>query len=166
MSTRTDDDFLARFEAAELTPAEWSHEARLRATYLYLARDDFPGAVRRIRSGIRGLNEALGVAEDAADGYHETLTLAWARLVAAAMGPRETAGAFVAFIAAHPELRCEDRVLRHYSRERLLSSRARREFVLPDVAPFPRRRLAPVPGAWRAGATRPSPGAPLGRRVA
>ena len=71
-------------------------------------------------------------------GYHETLTLAWARLIAARMGSCGEGEDFAAFIRRHPDLLTSAAILRYYSRERIFSLRARREFVLPDLEPLPR----------------------------
>lgn len=132
-----DRQFLERFRSADIPREEWTHEAHLRMAYLHLRRYDFRDAVRRIRRGIRRLNRANRVVDSEAGGYHETLTLAWARLVAAGIAGLRPDADFAAFIARNPGLLARDRVLDHYSRERIDSARARREFVLPDRAPLP-----------------------------
>ena len=139
--------FVERFRAAAIPAHEWSHEAHLRIAFLHLRQYPFGDAVRRMRRGIRRLNRAHGVVESDAAGYHETLTLAWARLVAAALATAPPEAHSHAFLAANRELCRQELVLRHYSPERLGSPRARREFVLPDRAPLP---VAPAAGAPRA----------------
>ncbi len=159
-----DREFLRRFEAAEITPSEWVHAAHVRVAYLLLRESTFPEAVRRMRRGIRRLHFEHGAEDSENSGYHETWTLAWARLVAAAITPADDRTPFDAFVAAHPELLERDRALLHYSRERLLSARARREFVLPDRRPLPpaiSRRRAPVVAPFGV----PDPGAALPIRV-
>jgi hypothetical protein len=68
--------------------------------------------------------------------YHETLTTAWARVVAAHAVEHPDAG-FDAFLAAHPQLLRRDLLLGHYSRERLYSEPARARFVDPDLVALP-----------------------------
>jgi hypothetical protein len=125
----------------------WDHLAHLRVAWSELSRRPFHQAIPRVR------------ARAAAGAAHATLELAWARLVGAALASdlegaaRGEAGGpgddFDAFLTTHPELRDPDRVLRHYSPERLGQARARREFVLPDRLPLP---------AITPGPRRPAPG--------
>ena len=134
---RDDGEFLAHFDAAAIPREEWGHRAFLRVAYLELRARALPDAVRRIRRGVQRLERAQGVGAGDPRGYHETLSLAWARLVGAALADVDPAADFDSFIAVHPELLALDRVLQHYSRERLASRRARLEFVLPDRDPLP-----------------------------
>jgi hypothetical protein len=101
------------------------HETRVKIAFDWLRREPFPEATRRIRDDIRAERR-----------YHETLTLAWTRLIAASMD--RDAEDFAGFLTRYPFLSCPDTVLSHYSPERLASDRARREFVLPDREPLPR----------------------------
>jgi hypothetical protein len=144
----TDREFLDHFTAAEIPCGGWNHEAQVRTAYLSLKEEPFPEAVRRMRSGIqRFFARYGGEADPEAGGYHETLTLAWARLVAAAMARVDYAADFASFISVNPELLLEDRIQEHYSQERLSSPRAQREFMLPDRAPLPAPEVGPRPWA-------------------
>lgn len=133
--TDEDRDFLEGFES--LPREEWTHEARVRMAYLILRCDDFASAIGRMRRGILRFNSRNGVSNTSSRGYHETLTLAWARVIASASASAPPDADFATFIASHPDLLRKERILRHYSRERILSARARREFVLPDRDPLP-----------------------------
>lgn len=114
----------------ERVRAPWGHGAYLRLAWSELSARAFPDAIARIR------------ARAPADARHATLELAWARLVAEALARTGPCADFEAFLAANPELGDPERVLRHYSRERIGLERARREFVLPDLLPLP--ALAPA----------------------
>lgn len=135
----TDADFLARFEAGALPRAEWTHAAHVRVAFLCLrAEGDFERAVRRIRRGIWHHNEARGIANTSTSGYHETLTQAWGRLVAAALAHDAGASAdAAAFLSAHPWLLRQETLLEHYSRPRLMSPEARAGWLPPDLLPLP-----------------------------
>lgn len=123
--------------------APWDHASFLRLAWSELRRHAFPDAIQRIRGG-------------ATPGPgHATLELAWARLVGEAVARTGPCADFDAFLASHPELRDPDRVLRHYSPERIGQDRARREFVLPDRLPLP--ALAPPAPASEVG-NRSDPG--------
>jgi hypothetical protein len=132
-----DDEALwAAFSARTLTHEEWTHRAHLRMAYLYLARfADIDEAHLRMRIGIVRLNTAHGIEESPKRGYHETMTRAWLELVrhARASDPAEDSQSF---LERHPHLLHRDAPLRHYTREVLLSLKARSVFVPPNVAPF------------------------------
>lgn len=144
MESPADRDFRERFEAAALRAEEWDHRALLRAAFLALRRHGWPEALRRVRRGIRHLDRVHGLRDGDPRGYHETLTLCWLRLLGEALERGGPAADFAGFAARHPEQLEPDRVLRHYSRERLASPRARREFVLPDRAPLPKAPARPA----------------------
>jgi hypothetical protein len=126
----TDDTFLARFEAGSLE--SFDHRDHLRVAFAYARRGGIEHAVDRARRGLRHMTAAHGEPER----YHETLTTAWARVIAhhaLSHAHRE----FDAFLAAHPQLLRRDLLLGHYTRERLFSAAARARFVEPDLLPLP-----------------------------
>jgi hypothetical protein len=129
MNHSTDDEFLARFEAHTLD--EFTHRDHLRVAFVYARRGGADAAVEGARR-IRGFAEAAG----ATGKYHDTLTVAWARVVAHLAG-RHPAIAFGAFLEEHPELDRRDLMLSHYSRALLFSGAARAGFVEPDLLPLP-----------------------------
>ena len=126
----SDREFLARFERAGIPKDEWTHRAHVRLAYVLLVRLPYEAAVQCLREGIPRLNRSQGVADTATSGYHETLTVAWAALVAERV--EDEALDFDTFIARHPELLRRELVLDHYSRERIFSLQARRGFLPPD----------------------------------
>lgn len=153
-----DRQFLAAFEAAAIPAASWTHRDHVRMAFLYLRDQPFEAALACIRDGIRALNVANGGQNTASSGYHESVTVAWATLVATAIGAVRTAVSAEAnarladserFIAAHPELLDKDRLRRHYSKDCLMSAEARTGYVPPDLEPLP--RLAPEESALDPG---------------
>jgi hypothetical protein len=131
----TDDELLRAFESQSLPLENWCHELHLRVAYLYLLAAPFDSALERLRAGIQAYNAAQQVPEGLESGYHESLTVCWLCLVAASMG-EGTHGDSEAFRRARPELHDKRRVLEYYSREHLLTERAKREFVDPDLQPL------------------------------
>jgi hypothetical protein len=125
----TDADFLARFEAGTLE--DFSHEDHLRMAFAYARRGGVEGAVEGARR-VRALAARLG----APGKYHETLTVAWARVVGH-HALADEALAFPDFLDRHPQLLRRDLLSAHYSRERLFSDEARAAFVEPDLRPLP-----------------------------
>ncbi|OWK35539.1 hypothetical protein [Fimbriiglobus ruber] len=128
-----DDDFLAAFVSCMLPRADWTHAAHVRMAWLYLTRLPFDQALDRARTGIQRYNASLGNAA----GYHDTVTVAFVRVIAARM----SAGAetFSAFRDRNPDLfdRTGAVLQTHYSQSLLDSEEARRQFVPPDREPLP-----------------------------
>lgn len=125
----TDEQFLEGFEERALK--SFSHQDHIRLAFIY-ARC---GGVEAAVAGARKIREFAADA-GAAGKYHETLTVAWARIIAhlAAASPGI---AFPAFVKAHPELQDRGLLLRHYSEPRLWSEEARACFLEPDRLPLP-----------------------------
>jgi hypothetical protein len=139
----SDAEFLASFEAQRWPLDQWHHRDHIRLAYLYLRSLPFDQATDRIRAGIRAHNAAHGVPDQPTSGYHETMTIAWLRLVEVVLqeyGPEETADAFC---DAHPELSQKKTLRLFYSKERFMSAEAKAVFVEPDLAPLPRARPRP-----------------------
>ena len=74
-------DFARRFTCCDMKRAEWTHEAHLAVGVWHVDRYGAEGALARLRTGIRALNESFGNRNTAADGYHETITAAYVRLI-------------------------------------------------------------------------------------
>jgi hypothetical protein len=126
----TDDAFVAAFEAGHLR--SFDHRDHLRVAFAYARRGGVDHAIDHARRGLRHIAAAHGEPER----YHETVTTAWARVIAhhALAGDD---GEFDAFLAAHPQLLRRDLLLGHYTRERLFSPTARARFVEPDLLALP-----------------------------
>jgi hypothetical protein len=125
--------------ARTLPRPEWTHEAHLAATtYLLLRRPDvdldkeLPGLIRRYNESVGGVNSDT-------EGYHETITrvfLHGVRLFLAEADTSKSLHELVNELLLSPMGR-RDWPLRFYSRERLFSFEARRDFVTPDIAVLP-----------------------------
>jgi hypothetical protein len=132
----TDDEFLARFESATLTRAEWTHEAHLRMAWLYCRREtSLEASLARIRSGIPRLNAALGTDPEL---YHETVTCAFGTIVYRRATAPDAPDTWNTFRALHPELFDRDHPVlhRHYDPSALKTDDARVHFVPPNRAPL------------------------------
>jgi hypothetical protein len=143
----TDDEFLSRFESGTLERFQWTHEAHIRMAWLYLSRFPFSVALQRVRNGIWRLNSVFNqmkppeprrswlpclTRSKPKSGYHETVTVAYVRLIASRRLEEED---FPAFRERNPDLFDSKNPVLHrmYSRERLESQEARRAFVEPDL---------------------------------
>jgi hypothetical protein len=131
-----DDEALwGSFGHRTLLAPEWTHRAHVRVAYLHLSRWSLDESHLRMRVGIVRLNASHGLEETATRGYHETMTRLWLTLVARAREGRSYESS-EAFLAVHPELLDRELPFRFYTRERLLSVRARATFVEPDLEPY------------------------------
>ncbi len=130
-----DGDYLARFEDRTLGPEHFDHPGHLRMAWVHLRHYERAEASRRVCEGVRELAAAFGAPEK----YSHTLTEAFMRIIARRM-QGAAAETFEHFLAANPDLVEDARavVLRHYSRTRLDSPLARRQWVEPDLKPFDR----------------------------
>jgi len=134
----TDDEFLAAFQNATLTKDEqWTHYAHLRMAYCHLKKYPYGEAVERVRKGIPVLNAKLGTPELKERGYHDTLTVAWMRLIHATMRAHGALADAEAFFKAQPHLTHSSVIGLFYSDGRLWTWEAKRGFVEPDLLSLP-----------------------------
>ena len=133
----TDDELLAAFEAGTVSRERWDHRAHLRAAFAVLRRDGLDGSRGAMREGLQGLLTRFGVEDGPTRGYHETITVAWLRLVDAAdrgHGPLESSDALLEACS----YLLDKRLLRlFYGKERLTSPEAKRAFVDGDLCALP-----------------------------
>jgi hypothetical protein len=132
-----DEAFLTAFEAGTWPFEKWHHREHIRAAYLYLCQLPYPEALERMRSGIKAFNIAHKVPERPDRGYHETITHAWMRLTHQALLESGKTVSSEAFLSRHPVLTSKDSLLIHYTKDRLMSAEARRQFIDPDIKPLP-----------------------------
>jgi hypothetical protein len=141
-------DLARRLLDHSLPKAQWTHAAHLVAT-LHLVRTRNEGLERDMPRIIRTYNVAVGGVNDDASGYHETITqayLAAIRAFVATLPAGISDGQAAARLLATP---MADKAwpLTFWSRERLFSARARRDWVEPDLKPLgaPPARAADAP---------------------
>lgn len=124
----TDQEFVRAFETCELPPACFHHRDHIRLAWIYVRQYGEAEATRRIEESIRRYAAHLGISEK----YHQTITVAWMRLVAAGVG----AGDFEEFARRNPGLLEKSALGAYYSEAVLKSEAARVGFVEPDLRAF------------------------------
>lgn len=134
---QTNQQFLLAFKQGLILKEEWTHEAHIRMGWLYLNQHgSWQVALPLVRCGIQHLNQAYGNLT----GYHETLTVAFLRIINARIVrhvPMITEPDWDRFKSENPDLFDRRLMLRYYQPETLLSGQARQEFVPPDCQCFP-----------------------------
>ncbi len=133
----TDAEFLSEFEACTLPPRAWTHEAHLRAAYLYASRFNVCTAIDVIRERIQAYNAAEQVRPTIRRGYHETITVAFMRLVAHKLANNSPMQCAADFLDSQADLLNPSILRNHYSQGLLSDPRASSIFVPPDRLPLP-----------------------------
>jgi hypothetical protein len=128
-----DRGFRAAFEACQVTPSQFNHEAHVRLAYVYLAEFDVETAVDKMREALLNFLDHNSIPRSK---FHETMTRAWVLAVRHFMN-RSTSTCSADFIARNQELLDSKIMLTHYSASVLFSSDARAGFVEPDLDPIP-----------------------------
>ena len=129
--------FIRAFEECTLPRGEWTHPAHLTVAMWYLMDRSGIEATICIRNGILRYNGANGIKTTANSGYHETITLFWTRLVAKYLSGVDAGTSLVE--QANGVIRVfgnKDIPFEYYSRDRLLSLKARMRWVEPDLKPI------------------------------
>jgi hypothetical protein len=131
-------DLVARFQERTLTHAEWTHSAHVAVGTWYVHQYGASDALVRLRREIPRLNDVHGTPNSDMRGYHETITQAYVRLIAATLTthPCADAAAAVRIVMDGPLAR-SSALLDYYSRGLLMSVAARRGWVDPDLRALP-----------------------------
>lgn len=124
----TDPKLLASFEAESIEPSTFGHRDHVVVAFDLLRRDDFVTAAAKYAACIRGMAEKAGAPEK----FNATITLAFMSLIAERMHAGDYSD-FASFEAANTDLASKDVLSRWYSKDRLTSPQARRQFLLPDL---------------------------------
>ncbi len=128
----TDDDkaLLLSFEECSLGAKCWTHAAHVRVGWLILETSfSFEQALERLRTGILRFNST-----NDSIGYHETITVAFARLIDT---KRVSGDNWLAFSQRNSDLFDKDVLDRFYSRAVLSSNEAREIFIESDLEELP-----------------------------
>ncbi|PYU74604.1 MAG: hypothetical protein DMG49_04375 [Acidobacteria bacterium] len=136
-SAWSDQDFLRAFEDLSFPTDLFRHREHLRVAWLYLKLSDASRAAECMSQGIRRFANHHGATEK----YHHTLTLAWMRLVVAALVKTPEGCTFEQFFTAHPQLQDSNLLAKYYSKELLETAAAREAWVEPDLQPLPELRI-------------------------
>jgi hypothetical protein len=132
------EDFVLRFQERALSKTDWTHAAHLSVGAWHVRRYGVEEAVERLRQGIRALNDSHGTANTDSSGYHETITRAYAHLIAEflALCPENCTLAQCVEALLASRLAHQNALLEYYSKELLMSIAARREWKGPDLKPL------------------------------
>jgi hypothetical protein len=130
--------FVREFEACTLPKPRWTHQAHLLVGLWYLSRHPRADALSIVRQRIRAYNVAVGTPNTDNSGYHETLTRLYLDGIAEHLARHATESlASVLTLLLNTPMAHSDWPLKFYSRKRLFSVQARREWIEPDRSTDP-----------------------------
>lgn len=121
------DLIIEKFEAADIDPKQFNHEAHVYMGWLYVREFGLAGALTRFDEAIHNLVKKFGAEEK----YHATITWLFLLLIAERIEADEP---WQLFKTRNADLLKNGRelLLRYYDDETLCSARARARFVLPN----------------------------------
>lgn len=129
----TDDDvFREALENLLKESNSFGHRQHVDLAWRFLQLTDPRSAEAQMKIALRHVASKHRTPEK----YHETMTIAWARLVAYHAGTT-TSSNFEEFIEENPDLLTTQLLAHFYSTSTLLSDAARAQWIEPDVAPLP-----------------------------
>lgn len=132
------EEFIRGFEDGTLPRSRWTHRAHVAMASWYLICHPYDEAVRRIREGISAYNISQGGQNTSTSGYHETITIFWARVLRARLAATKLEVPLHRLINGLADEFADGRhPFEYYSRERLMSEDARAAWTEPDIKPLP-----------------------------
>ena len=126
------------FLACTLPRLEWTHAAHFAAALWLMRHRTDLDAARDMPGMIRAYNESVGRVNDDSGGYHETITQASLRALRGVLDVNpetpiyQLVNALMASNLGNPNW-----LLEYWSRDRLMSVEARRQWSEPDLKPLP-----------------------------
>jgi hypothetical protein len=126
-------ELVAAFCDCTLPKSEWTHEAHLRVGLWHVLEMGEAAAMEILRTRIRAYNESVGGRNTDQEGYHETITQFYVKLIASFL--RETKRARPIEELAEELIHYygdRDLPMRYYSKTRLYSTEARLRYIEPD----------------------------------
>jgi hypothetical protein len=134
------DHFIAAFEGCTLPKERWTHGAHLLTAACYVHASGQMAAIERMRICIKRYNESVGGQNTETSGYHETITVAWIKLLDSLLRDvsvvRMPERAQFAKLAMDRYARDREVFRRYYDFDLVASVEARCNWIEPTLASF------------------------------
>jgi hypothetical protein len=125
-------EIVRKFENCEYSPEEFTHAHHLSVASWYLCAGSQADALSRMRAGLKRF-----IAHHGKQGYHETITRFWMELLAAYLDQLPDAIPLVSKVNSAVERYSSKEILfSYYTRERVMSDKARQAWIAPDLHPI------------------------------
>jgi hypothetical protein len=132
---RPDDAELAAILPEITGPSgQFRHRQHINLAFVAVRRYGMPEATARICDWI----QRIAAYKRAPQKYRHTVSRAWVEIVAHHAGADPDCADFDTFAARYPALLDKRLLSRHYRSSTLAGAAARRDWVAPDLLPFPR----------------------------
>ena len=130
----TDIDFEQQFANCTFKPGMFSHEAHLRLAYIHISKYGEAQAAENMVSQIKTYAEHYGVKEK----FNKTVTISAVKIMSHYMSSSST-NSFSELVNEFPILTEDFKSIlsQHYSFNVFGDSEAKKEFIAPDLRPFP-----------------------------
>ncbi len=123
-----------KFKTATLPKVEWTHEAHLIIAIWHINNHELHDAISRLKSGIIILNSSHKTENTGNSGYHETLTIFWAKVISLFLSlNKNTPTEDVVSLFLTSKLSERTLPFKFYKREELLSPEPRAIYILPTL---------------------------------
>lgn len=127
---RSHEETYEAFINGELGKDEWTHEAHLVTCWMALRTRTAADALAHLRESIQAHNCGIGIQNTAASGYHETMTAYYVTAIDELDADSPEA------LFDEPSVDREA-MLKHWTKDALMSAEARAAWLEPDIAPLP-----------------------------
>lgn len=121
-------EVVRKFEHCEYAPADFTHARHLTVGCWYLCTLPADEALNRMRTRLQNFSAHHGK-----QGYHETITRFWIKLLDGALRRRCEEDPVLTRINAVVGLYPKETLFDYYTRERVMSDFAKRQWVEPDL---------------------------------
>ncbi|MGI8788528.1 MAG: hypothetical protein ACR2HG_12290 [Pyrinomonadaceae bacterium] len=122
------------FEYGAIAREDWHHAEHLTVACYYAFHHSFEEAAGKMRDGIFNLLKSFEIDLSKEMPYHETLTIFWMKIIFGVVQNKNGAS-FLETVNRVLEIGDDkDLPLKFYSRERLFSDEARRNFIESDLS--------------------------------
>jgi hypothetical protein len=131
------DAFIAAFEGCTLPKEQWTHGAHLLTGACYVYALGEAEAISRMRLCVSRYNESVGGENTETSGYHETITVAWIKLLNNLLERSRPIGRAEFAVLAVKHFREQKNIFsRYYDFDLVASKEARRSWVAPTLQPL------------------------------
>jgi hypothetical protein len=131
---RSIEQLVEAFMACTLPKAEWTHQAHLSVGLWHLLHYSPQESITKLRRDIKRYNLACGIENTEMQAYHETITQFYVRIIQQFLQESDRTQSIdeLAQSLTH-EYGDKNLPFQYYSRTRLLSATARKEWIEPDL---------------------------------
>ena len=131
------DESLLQFESCTLAKEQWTHSAHVLTGACYVHSMGEREATDKMRACVQRYNVAVGGENTETSGYHETITVAWMKLLARLLCELQPIGRAEFAQAAISQFGSNRRILEsYYDFDVVNSTEARMRWIPPTLAPL------------------------------